>query len=203
TDSVSLHDALPISLGDVAVAESVLGLRLVHTIGRVEWVHLQLRDPHEIPRPGEGGFVLLVVPDHVADVLAQETFDAFAEFLCPLHIDLLHAVLTQSQLGWWGERRDLPRLDVVVGHIGDEVTRHRERAHRRHGDDLVLAEGRQPRHTQQARPTVDLRRAGTAFARLAIPPYGQIRRLGGLQSVDQVEHDLTLVGLDGVVPQFT
>src|SRR5690606_30638286 len=113
------------------------------------------------------------------------------------------AVLTQSQLGWWGERRDLPRLDVVVGHIGDEVTHHRERAHRRHGDDLVLAEGRQPRHTQQARPTVDLRRAGTAFARLAIPPYGQIRRLGGLQSVDQVEHDLTLVGLDGVVPQFT
>ena len=58
----------------------------------VERVHLELGGADEEPRTGEGGLVLLVVADHVADVLAQEALDALAELLAPLDVDLLHAV---------------------------------------------------------------------------------------------------------------
>src|SRR5690606_33359615 len=54
-----------------------------------------------------------------------------------------------------------------------------------------------------ARLTVDLHRAGAALAGLAVPPAGQIRRLGGLQPVDDVEDDLAVVHLHLVVPQLT
>src|SRR6185295_17800763 len=38
--------------------------------------------------------------------------------------------------------------------------------------------------------------AGAALAGLAVPAAGEVGRLGGLQPVDDVEHDLTLVDLD-------
>src|SRR5699024_3859243 len=50
---------------------------------------------------------------------------------------------------------------------------------------------------------VDLHRAGAALAGLAVPPAGQVGRLGGLQPVDDVEDDLALVHLDLEVAQVT
>src|SRR5581483_8135160 len=44
-------------------------------------------------------------------------------------------------------------------------------------------------------------RAGAALAGLAVPADRQVRRLGGLQPVDDVEDDLALVHLDGEVLQ--
>ena len=43
---------------------------------------------------------------------------------------------------------------------------------------------------------VDLGAAGPALAGLAVPAHGQVTGLGGLQPVDDVEDDLTLVDLD-------
>src|SRR3712207_8529467 len=59
----------------------------------VERVHVELGQPDEEPRPGEGGLVLLVVPDDVAGVLAEPALDALAELLRPVDVDLLHPVV--------------------------------------------------------------------------------------------------------------
>ncbi len=51
---------------------------------------------------------------------------------------------------------------------------------------------------------VDLRRTRTALPpRLAVPAHRQVRGLGGLQPVHDVEHHLAVVGFDGVVAQVT
>ena len=86
------------ALGDVAHAEAVLRLRLALAVPRVERVHVELGEPDEEPRPGEGLLVLLVVADHVAGVLAQEALDALAELLAPLDVDLLHPVLARREV---------------------------------------------------------------------------------------------------------
>ena len=60
-----------------------LGPSQLQAVVGVERVHLQLGEPHEEPRAREGRLVLLVVPDDVADVLAEEALDALAELLAP------------------------------------------------------------------------------------------------------------------------
>jgi hypothetical protein len=90
----------------------------------------------------------------------------------------------------------LPGLGVVEADVGDQVTDDRERPQRRHRDGLLPVEHRHARHAHQPRPAVDLRRAGTALARLAVPAHGEVGRLGGLEAVDDVEHHLALVDLD-------
>src|SRR5262249_14129570 len=52
------------------------------------------------------------------------------------------------------------------------------------------------------RPSVDLHRAGPALAGFAVPPDGQVVRLRCLQPVQDVQHDLALVHLDGVWRQL-
>ena len=54
----------------------------------------------------------------------------------------------------------------------------------------------------QPRPTVDLGAARAALAGLAVPPHREVAGLGGLQPVDDVEHHLALVHLDGVVHEL-
>ncbi|SKT96008.1 Uncharacterised protein [Mycobacteroides abscessus subsp. abscessus] len=64
-------------------------------------MHLKLGHAHQVARAGEGLLVLFVVAYRVAGVLAQETFDALAEFLRALHVLLLHPVLAGLEaLGW-------------------------------------------------------------------------------------------------------
>jgi len=56
-------------------------LRLVAPVPGVQRMHFELGDPHQEARAGECLLVLLVIADHVADVLAQEALDALAELL--------------------------------------------------------------------------------------------------------------------------
>ena len=84
-------------------------------------MHLEGGEPHEIARPGEASFVLLVVAHHVADVLAEEAFDALVEFLDALDVLLVHAALPVGVLRLGREVRDRLRLLVVEGDVGDEV----------------------------------------------------------------------------------
>ena len=168
----------------------------------VERVHVELGDPDEEPWTCEDRLVLLVVTDHVAGVLAQEALDALAELLAPLHVDLLHAVVTGLEPGRRCERRHLARLLVVEGHVGDEVADDRERAQRRDGDRLVVVEGVHAGHAHQPRATVDLGAARPALAGLAVPAHGEVLRLRRLEAVDDVEDDLALVHLDLEVVQL-
>src|SRR6266702_5664719 len=76
-------------------------------------------------------------------------------------------------------------------------------AQRGHGDRLGLDERGHPGHAHQPWPAVDLGAARAALAGLAVPPDGEVAGLCGLQPVDDVEDDLALVDLDGVVAQLT
>ena len=95
--------------------------------------------------------------------------------------------------------RGSPGLLVVERHVGHQVLDDREGAQRRHRDDLVLGEGAHARHAHQPRPPVDLGAARPALAGLAVPPHREVRGLRRLQAVDDVEHDLAFVDLDGEV----
>src|SRR5579863_9023830 len=82
---------LSAALGDVAHAEAAV-VRELAPIVDVEGVHLELGEADEEAGPGVFRLVLLVVTDHVADVLAHEALDALAELLAALDVDLQHAV---------------------------------------------------------------------------------------------------------------
>src|SRR5690625_1063057 len=104
-DGDALRTDLGAALGDVAQPQAGVVLGEVAAVGGVQRVHLQLRQPDEHPRPRERLLVLLVVADHVADVLAQEALDALAELLGALHIHLLHPVFAGLESLRWLERR--------------------------------------------------------------------------------------------------
>ena len=177
----------------------MLVLRLPLAVEGVERVHVQLGEPDQEARAGEGLLVLLVVAHHVAGVLAQVALDALAELLAALDVDLLHPVVARLEVGRRRERRDRARLLVVERDVGDEVADHRERAQRGDRDGLVGGERAHPGHAHQPRPAVDLGAARPALAGLAVPPDGEVGGLRRLQAVDDVEDDLALVDLDGVV----
>src|SRR5207247_9389123 len=67
---------------DVAEAEAQLVADEVDPVRVVEGVHLQPRDADEEAGTAES-FLLLMIAQDVADVLAQEAFDALAELLDP------------------------------------------------------------------------------------------------------------------------
>ena len=80
------------ALGDVAVTETVLLLSFSPTVKSIQWVHIKLSQADEKSRASKCFLVLLVISDNVASVLTEKTFDAFAELLAPLNIDLSHPV---------------------------------------------------------------------------------------------------------------
>src|SRR5262245_5005708 len=80
-----LRANLGAALGDVAVADAVGSAQVGEPVGGVERVHLELRVVDEKARPGELG-VLLMVAEHVANVLAQEALDALPELLHALDV---------------------------------------------------------------------------------------------------------------------
>src|SRR5262245_19417020 len=181
---------------DVAQTKARLLLRQPLAVVGVERVHVEFGKPDEEPRAREALLVLIVVADHVAGVLTEEALDALAELLRPLDIDLRHPVRAVRLPRAWHEGRYLLRLLVVEGDVGDQVLDDRKGTKR--GDDhrFVLSEDAHPRHAHQPRYAVDLRRAGPALPRLAVPPEGEVTCLRCLQPVNDVEDHLTIVDPD-------
>src|SRR5207244_6137832 len=66
---------------DIAQPDSTLAPSPLRSIPRVERVHVEAGRLDEEARAREGGLQLLMVPDDVADVLAQEALDALVELL--------------------------------------------------------------------------------------------------------------------------
>src|SRR5882724_4123360 len=187
------------ALGDVAVAEAGLGLSEVEAVIGVERMHLELGDAHEIARSREGGLVLRVIADDVADVLAEEALDALAEFLAALDVLLLHAPGAVRLLRPRLEGGDLPGLLVVEGDVGGEGAKQRGGPDGRHRDRLVGLEGVHARHAHEARLAVDLGATRATLARLAVPAAGEVARLRGLDGVDDVEYHHAFLRLHPIV----
>src|SRR5438477_385081 len=81
------------ALGDVAEADPGLLTHQFDAVVGVERMHVEFGVANEQSRSGERGLVLLVVTDHVTDVLADEAFDALAELLQPIDVALLHPIV--------------------------------------------------------------------------------------------------------------
>src|ERR1700676_1515023 len=75
------------TFGDVAEADAQLVFEQRSAIRAIERMHLEPRNAHEKARPAER-FLLVMIAQDVANVLAQEAFDAFAEFLHAVHVHL-------------------------------------------------------------------------------------------------------------------
>ncbi len=189
---------LAAALRDVAEAEAGLRADELHTVVRVQRVHLERGVANEHAGSGKGLLVLLVVTDDVASVLAQEALDALVEFLDPVDVLLEHPARAIGLLGLRLERRDLLGLLVVVRDVGDEVLDDREGLHRRDRDLRAGLEGVHPGHAHQARLAVDLGAARAALAGFAVPAHGEVGRTQRLDLVDDVEDDHPLVGRHGV-----
>src|SRR5262245_25333755 len=108
-DRDALRAGARAALGDVAVADAVRGLQVRQPVLDVERVHLQGRRLHQVAGADEA-FVQLVVPQDVADVLAEEALDALAELLHAVHVRLRHA---PGAVGGVGRPR-LERLDALL-----------------------------------------------------------------------------------------
>src|SRR5918993_1319696 len=74
---------------DVAVADAVALLQVLQPVTRVERMHFEGRVVEKKPRSDES-LVQMMVTQDVADVLAQEAFDALPELLHAIDVRLRH-----------------------------------------------------------------------------------------------------------------
>src|SRR6266853_338837 len=190
------------ALRDVAVPNPELTLQVSDAILGVERVHLERCAIYQVTRTHE----LVeerVIAQHVADVLAEEALDAFAELLHALDVDLRHAPGAVRGVG----RPRLELADARLGpkvprHVGDEITDGWKRAHRLDGNALRQVELIQARHAHQSRIAVHFRRTGTALSGLAVPADGKVVRLLRLDLVNGIEHDHAIGDLGRIVAEF-
>src|SRR5260370_17742095 len=84
--------------GDVAVTDAVRLFQLGDAVLDIERMHFERADLDEKARPGE--FIeLVMLAQHVAHILAQETLDALAEFLHTIDVLLRHAPGAVGRIG--------------------------------------------------------------------------------------------------------
>src|SRR5262245_33873938 len=86
------------ALGDVAVPDPGRLLEVARARRDVEGMHLQAGDADEEAGAGEA-VLLLVIAQHVADVLTEEALDALAELLYPVDVRLLDAQRSVRRVG--------------------------------------------------------------------------------------------------------
>ncbi len=125
-----------ITFGDVAKTEAELILEQASAVAAVERMHFEAGDSNEEARAGEL-FLFVVFAEDVTDVLTEKTFDALAELLNAVHIELGDFPFDSFARF---ERRDFAVDTVIPGNVGDKVFDSRERFHGQDGYGLVLRE---------------------------------------------------------------
>ena len=190
------------AFGDVAVADALGFLELRQAILGIEGMHFEGGTVDEESRPDE--FVMLVViAQHVTNILAQETFDALAEFLDAIHVGLRHPPCAVGVIRLARLEFPDPFFDrEIPGDVGDQIADGGKRLHGFDGHRLGEIQLVEAGHAHELRFAVDLGRAGTALAGLAVPAAGQVVGLGGLDLVDGIEDDHAFGDLRLVIDHF-
>src|SRR5205823_8249468 len=171
-------------------------------IQSVFWMHLEARDTGHEPRSVEDAFTV-VVPQHMADVLAEEALDAFAEFGDTVNVNLLHAprLAAGEVLLARRERWDLLVDLVVPTDVGDKVFDEGKGLHGPDGYPLAIFSNW--RLAQKSRKAVDLSRARAALCGFAVPSHRQIRRQVRLNPENGIQDDHALSNRDAIRNQLT
>src|SRR5690348_10589860 len=110
-------------------------------------MHFKARGADEKARAAERVLFFVFAKD-VADVLAQEALDAFAEFLHAVDIALVKLPLGT---GPWLERRNLFVDLVIPGNVRNQVSNYREGFHRIDNYGLIERQRIHARLAHQAR----------------------------------------------------
>src|SRR2546427_560330 len=147
-------------------------------------MHLQRGHAHEETWAAEF-FFLLVVAEHMANVLAQEAFNTFAEFLYTIDIRLIHLPFHAfPRLEGW----NLLVYFVIPGNVRHQVLDHRESFHGKDGDGLVLRKSIHASLAGEAGGGIHLPRAGAALPCFAVPAHSKIGSLMFLDIMQRIEH---------------
>src|SRR6266699_1931755 len=173
------------ALRDVAKADPKLILEQAGAVAAVERMHFKPGNAHKKARPGEL-LLLVVFAKNVAYVLTQKTFDALAELLHAVHVELRDFPFNSRARF---ERGDFPVDTVIPRNVGDKVFDARKGFHRKDGDGLVHREIVHAGLAGQAGTAVNFRGARAALPCFAIPADGEVRGEMALDVVESVEND--------------
>src|SRR6266478_627172 len=173
------------TLRDVAKADPKLILEQPRAVAAVERMHFKPGNAHKKARPGEL-LLLVVFAKNVAYVLTQKTFDALAELLHAVHVELRDFPFNSRARF---ERGDFPVDTVIPRNVGDKVFDARKGFHRKDDDGLVHREIVHAGLAGQAGTAVNFRGARAALPCFAIPADGEVRGEMALDVVEGVEND--------------
>jgi hypothetical protein len=177
------------TLGDVAIPNALRVPQFFNAIFGIERMHLQRSDVNQEARPDEV-IVLLMIAQHVANVLTKKTFDAFPELLHAINVFLRHAPRSIGRIRWARfESLDLFLHPKIPGHVRDQILCDRESFHRFDRYRFVQRQIAHACHAHELGHPVYFRRARAALACFAIPSAGEIVRLRALDVVHGIEHD--------------
>ena len=126
------------ALGDVAEADAELVLQHLCARDAVERMHLERGRADEEARSAKL-FLLVVIAQDVADILAEEALDALAELLHAIDVALVHLPL---DAGARLEGRDLLIHFEIPGDVGHQILDDRKCLHGKDGDGLDREEAR-------------------------------------------------------------
>src|SRR5205085_5693459 len=173
---------------DVAQPDAVLFSQSRDASLYVEWIHFESGHVDQKAR-ADKLVVHAMIAQHVADVLAQKTLNAFAKLLNAIGILLGHAPGSVGPIGRTRlEFGDTFLHAVIPRHIGDQILHVGKGLHRLDGHGLLQRKRVQTRHAHELGHSVNFSRARAALAGLAVPSYGEIVGLLGLDPVNGVEH---------------
>lgn len=97
------------AFGNIAEADALRLAQVREPVFGIERMHFQSGDVNKKSRADE--FIMKVmIAEHMADILAQEAFDAFAKFLDAIYIALVHAPRAVGSIRAAG----LKRLDFLL-----------------------------------------------------------------------------------------
>src|SRR4051812_4305895 len=137
-------------------------------------MHFECGDVNQKAGPDEL-VVLVMIAQHVTDILAKEALDAFAEFLNAINVRLRHSprAIRRIRRAWF-EFLDPLLHPEIPRHICRQIALDWESFDRLNRDRLCRVDVAQPRHTHQPWDAVNLGRTRSALPRFAIPAAGKV-----------------------------
>jgi hypothetical protein len=147
-------------------------------------MHLERGNANE--KPGTTKLLgLSMVPQHMANVLTKEAFNALAKLLNTIEIALVHFPLCiSSRREGWNLLVDF----VIPGHIRDEVLEYWKRVHGFNRHRLIQRQRVKPCLACEARLPINFGRTRPALTCLAVPAHGEVGRKVCLNVVQDIQH---------------
>jgi len=200
-------NALGTNLGaafrNVTVTNSMRVPQLLDAILGIERMHFQRGHVDQKSRADE--FVVhLMIAQHVANILAKKTFDAFAKLLDAIDVGLQHPPCPIGRVRWPRLERFNFLLDrKIPRNVRDEIFQDRKRFDWFDRHRLVDRQVAHARHAHELRHAVHFGRTRSALSGFAIPSARQIRCLGPLDIMNGIEHDHAFGNVGRIIAEFS